>query len=116
LDFHVYNPVISGKKNVLSVFILDPIYFGTLASVTMNKDGKEIRSIPLKKIRRNFYVTDPVSFDDGPFEISILSTGATEQDNGKMRLDCRLMIKSLNCSSSQCHLGFWIQFFDTEGK
>jgi hypothetical protein len=88
------NPVISGSKNVLSVFILNRIYFGTLASVTMFKDGKEIRSIPLKKIRRNLYVTDPVSFDDGPFEISISSGGPIKPDNGKMRSDHRFVIKN----------------------
>jgi hypothetical protein len=58
----------------------------------MYKNGKEIRTIPLKKIRKNLYVTDPLSFDDGPFEISISSTGPVKPDEGKLRSDYRYVI------------------------
>jgi hypothetical protein len=61
--------MISGSKNVLSIFVSNPKYAGTLKTVKLFQDGKHVRTIPLQKIRDDLYVTDPVTFDERSFKV-----------------------------------------------
>jgi hypothetical protein len=77
--FHFNSPLISGAKNVLSVFVSNPQYAGTLETVKIYEDGQVAQSLPLKKINGDLYVTDPVSFDVAPSEVMWLGTNPKQE-------------------------------------
>jgi hypothetical protein len=90
------NPLISGSKNILSVFVSNPKYAEKLKMVKINVGGKR-RHLFLKKIRDDLYVTNPMSFDEAPSEVKMTRTdnnhksidtkipSVSETDEGKMK-------------------------------
>jgi hypothetical protein len=71
---------ISGSKNVLSIFVSNPRYAGTLKVIKLFQDGKHVRTIPLRKIHDDQYVTDPVSFDERSFKVGFLGKDPVGQN------------------------------------
>jgi hypothetical protein len=77
--FNFNSPLISGAKNVLSVFVSNPQYAGTLKRVKISENGQVTRSLSLKKVKDDHYVTNPVSFDVAPSEVMLLGTDPKQE-------------------------------------
>jgi hypothetical protein len=85
--FNFNNPVISGSKNVLSVFVSNPQYAGTLRMIHFIKKSqrsRKIRFFHLRKIRNDLFVTDPVSLDKAPSEVRLLGTDPEQKSFEKI--------------------------------
>jgi hypothetical protein len=64
---------------------LNPKFSETLKFAKVSQDGRETQSLPLRKIRNNLYVTDPVSFEERSMEVDIVTTGLNTID-GKSKI------------------------------
>jgi hypothetical protein len=71
-------PLISGSKNILSVFVSNPKYAGKLKMVKVNQGGKR-RPLFLKKIRDDLYVTNPMSFDETQPNVGLVGTDPDQE-------------------------------------
>jgi hypothetical protein len=95
------SPLISGSKNVLSAFVSNPQYDGTLRMIHFHQEGqgRKIRFLPLRKIRSDVFVTDPVSLDGPPSKVRLFGTDSENKtieenispvstDTRKIRFHC----------------------------
>jgi hypothetical protein len=75
-------PMISGSENVLSVFVSNPQYDGTLRMIHFRQEGqgRKLRFFPLTKIRNDLYVTNPVSLDGPPSKVRLFGTDSQNEN------------------------------------
>jgi hypothetical protein len=102
LKLHIICVILSGSKNVLSVFVSNPQYAGILRTIKLFQDGREIRSLLLRKIRNDLYVTDPVSFEERSFKVGFSGTDSEHKSFE------RIVSTVLNSGKSKIRFYFYL--------